>query len=292
MQTVSGLPLGRTFRRCLMSARIAALVSLLGGMAAMPTWADAASLRCPAEKIDAGKDATPAEVAKMEALWKDLHGSGAGGGDGPLGCPIGTPTVVADPKIEWAGLQQQFQRGWVLVGRGASNGGDVALMRGVDEWTIWFTGLQAIVLPTVVGTSTTQVRPAAWPRGGSVFVTQIPGSDPTISLLRCPTNQQFSQSSISMNGCKRLLPDLMTPPDRPFDPAARLDELLVVPDVAGKSKRIGAVLADWLPCHVRPPMRDEVGEAAFSHVLLMLRRSTPCPLTGRSPRSDAILWPR
>ena len=279
----------RAFLRCLGTARIAALVSLLGGLAAIPIWAHAASLRCPADKIDAGIDATPFELAKIESLWKNLHGSRAGGGDGPLGCPIGTPTVVADPKIEWTGLQQQFQRGWILVGRGASNGGDAALMRGLDEWTIWFTGLPSIVLPTVVGTSTTQVRPAAWPRGGSVFVTQIP-DDPTISLLRCPTNQAFSQSSISINGCKRLLPDLKSPRDRPFDPAARLDELLVLPDVAGKSKRINAVFADWLPCHVRPPLSDEVGEGAFSHVLVMMRRSTPCPLTGKSPRSDAIQW--
>ncbi|MEO8524195.1 MAG: glycine zipper domain-containing protein [Caldimonas sp.] len=289
MQAASTLPIQRAFRRKLF-VRVLALATLLGGLAAMPTWAVASSNRCPADKLDAGKDATAAEIGKIEGLWKDLHGPGATGGDGPLGCPIGTPVVVADKDIIWTGLLQSFQRGAILVGRGASAGGDALFVRGLGEWAIWFTGMPAIVLPTLVGTGTTQVRPAAWARGGSVFFADIPDPDRSVSLLKCPSNQAFSQSSISINGCKRLLPELYAP-DRPFDPAARLeDKLLTLPDVASKGKRVDAILADWLPCHTRPAGGGEVGEAAFSHVMIMLRREATCPLSGKSPRSEAIRY--
>jgi len=263
-------------------------MALLTLLMALPIPAEASSLRCSDDKIDPGSVATPAETARIQSLWKDIHGPGATGGDGPLGCPVDIPAVVADPNLTWTGLKQQFQRGWIFVGRGASAGDDALFVRGLGEWAIWFTGMPSIVLPTVSNVGSAEVRPASWAHGGSLFFTHTPAH--SVSLLQCPTGQSFTPQSLSVNGCKRLLPDLDAP-DRPFDPAARLDEkLLLAPDAAGKGQRVEAILADWLPCHTRPPLNRDVGEATFSHLLIMLRRTTPCPLTTESPRSRAIAY--
>lgn len=284
---------GRPADRAPRPRAVLASLALLTGLLASPTPAAAASARCPADKVEPGPVATAVEIARIERLWKDLHGPGASGGDGPLGCPIGSPVVPEGTSHAWTGIGQQFQRGWILLGRGAFDGGDVAVVRGLDTWTLWFTGLASIVLPTVGGVGSMEVRTASWVHGGKVFAIPV-AVGPTsgvVSLLQCPTHQSYSSQSLSANGCTRLLPDLFTI-DRPFDPAGRLTErLLVVPDALGKRQRVDAVLADWLPCHTRvPPRPTDVGEAALAHVLVMMRSDAPCPLSGESPRRAAIQW--
>lgn len=261
----------------------AVLVSLL-----LQSTEHAESRRCPADLINAGKGLTVGEAAIIQSIWKELHGAGASGGDGPLGCPVGLPSFADPTKQTWQGIQQRFQRGWILMGRGPSAGSQIAIVRGLDSWTIWTKGLPSMMLPTVVGVSSTEIRPAVWSHGGSVFTT--PGTDKDVSLLLCPSNQSYSQFSISLNGCTQFTPVLDTP-NRPFDAAAHLtDALLTTPSADGLEKRIGAMFADWLPCYTRAPRADEVGEAAVARALVMMRRASGCPLVTQSPRDRIKQW--
>jgi Glycine zipper len=248
--------------------------------------ARAQSNRCPDDTIELGQ-AIPGEVSQIQSLWKDLHGVGKHGGDGPLGCPVAQPEAVADSNQTWQGVKQQFQRGWILIGRESSNNTQIAVIKGVGGWTIWFNKLPPKVLPTVIGVSTTDSRAAQWPRGGQVFA--IPESD-LVSLLQCSGNQTYSGSNITSNGCTQLTPILFVP-DRPFDAAAKLDEhLLTTPDVGALQKRVDAIFPNWLPCHTRTPTADEVGEDAFARAMIMMRRNEQCPLTGRSPTQEVKQW--
>ena len=108
------------------------------------TGADAASTRCPKDILNA-KDANPVESARITQLWKALHGPGAAGGDGPLGCPIGKIVAYDRTDYSWKGVGQIFQRGWISVGRDAFAGSEIAIVHGWDSWTVWWKGLPANV---------------------------------------------------------------------------------------------------------------------------------------------------
>ena len=279
---------GAALRRCLTErfggSMLVMTLTVFALVLAPAAVATAQSQRCPSDSLGIGI-ATLYERLTIGKISSDLHGA-AYGGDGPLGCPVGDPVLDTPGKHSWTGVMQRFQRGWILIGRGSSAGSEIAFVRGLGSWTIWWRGLPDKVLPTVYGTSTGSFKAAAWPRGGSIFITD---STDVVSLLRCPVNQAYSASqSISAFGCTHLTPELYAP-ERPFDAAAHLDPyLLTTPDTKAYDKRVGALFPNWLPCYLQPPVG--VGESTIVHAMIMMRRSTPCPLTSRAPSDDVKQW--
>jgi len=247
------------------------------------------SQRCPKDHIVSVGNVSPWEAARIELLWKELHGPGANGGDGPLGCPVGAIQEDAGgPLYVWKGVKQQFQRGWVLLGRGDFVLSEVAAVRGLGSWTLWSRGIPGKVVPTVGGVKSSDARVAAWSPGGEVFVTSTPNGG--VSLLKCPGPEEYSGDSVSQHGCQQFTP-VLDASARPFDAAAHLDErLLAVPSADGFEKRVDALFADWLPCHTPSPRLDDVGETSFAQAMILLRRDAPCPLSGKSPSDEAKAW--
>jgi hypothetical protein len=268
-------------RLCLVAVLLA-----FGSAATFSLEAGAQSNRCPSDEIAHGTDASAADVARIDSLWKDLHGPGAKGGDGPLGCPIGSPRISNDPKVLWNGIVQQFQRGWILIGRGSFASSEVALIRGLDSWTIWSKDLPSFVLPAVLAVTTKDSKPAAWARGGTFFVTPPGAGGHPMYLMQCSIHQTYLYS----NTCPQLTP-ILDSPDRPYDAAARLNlDQLTTPNLKDFDRRVDALFPDWFPCHTRTPLAREVGEDAFARAMILMRRDAPCPMTGISPSGEAKAW--
>lgn len=283
---------------------LACLSGLLSPSSFFLATAYAASHRCPGDQIALGA-ATPPEQADIKAIWKDIHKVGGDGGDGPLGCPLHEPVTLNAPEYSWRGIGQQFQRGWILIGRDGSLGSEIALISGLASWTIWSKGLPDLILPTVDGARTDGFTEAVWTREGRVFVTPIgevsPAGERIISLLQCQTTTTYQRAFMivlpNWPPCAQLLP-WRGAPDRPFDLAARLDQgLLTKPDLkagteseaSAREKRIAAFFPDWLPCFTLTPYGD-IGEAGFARAMIMLRRTEACPLTGIAPDVTAKAW--
>lgn len=262
----------------------------------LPT-ASGQSARCPNDFLEDG-NADPLEASMIVAFWKEVHGPGLSGGDGPLGCPVGKSVKIDNTEYSWKGVKQTFQRGWIFLGRGTSAGGAIVVVRGLDSWTIWWKGVPSEVLPMIwnepiEGTRighTIRGTPAWWRYGGDLYDTYAKDNKLSFALA-----------------------DLNELPARPFDPAAKLGGLvkdqedssrshldakgLTKPDISGLDKRINALFTDWLPCHTRLPKqnepdKDDIGESTFANAMIMMRRSAPCPLTGRSPSADVKDWLR
>ena len=119
---------------------VLAVLAVLALLHGVPAPLVAQSRRCPGDQVLPGPNASPAEVSAIETLWKDAHGPGLHGGDGPMGCPVDVPQIVDSTAFAWKGVSQRFQRGWVLSGRGPSAGSAVVLIRGLGTWTTWSRG--------------------------------------------------------------------------------------------------------------------------------------------------------
>jgi hypothetical protein len=260
----------------------------------MPLSASASSLRCPTDRIEHPGPATAEQTQTIELLWKDAHGPGRDGGDGPLGCPTGDPRLISPGAPgTWSGVVQEFQRGTIMVGDGDNQNSRAVFVK-AKGWTIWWTGLGLTPLPTVRDVKSTDKVPATWQHGGELF--QIPDNGPVVALLQCPQERTFD----GKNGdCVNFLPAVYKP-SGPFDPAARLDrDKLTIPSATNEDfdARSDAIFADWLPCYTLPP-RDDTGESGFARAMIRLKGNEVCPLTpslpaggpSLTPAQDTIAW--
>jgi hypothetical protein len=294
-----------------LSFLIATLLSTAIG-SALPIVSEAASLRC--KDANFGAPATAVESQLINSLWRDIGGAGTAGGDGPLGCPRGAvvdlPGTVLKNASQWTGIGQHFQRGWILVGRGASTGKDAVLVRGLNSWTIWTQGVTGTLTTdpaSVSGNSPIQpvfrATPAAWPRGGSVQIAvgtfevtvhqceQLPPNELAKKLQEQVAKGVPPESLAVGLSCTAAFPTVWSD-ERPLDPAARLAlDRLAMPDPAGFDARLGALFPDWLPCFTLPPGASGYpGEDQFTRALIMMRGSSSCPLSGQAPRALVQAW--
>jgi hypothetical protein len=269
----------------------------MAAMFLMIASASAASLRCPKDRLENPGTATADQSATIEMLWRDVHGPGKDGGDGPLGCPIGDARDFMGNGT-WVGVVQEFQRGAVMVGSGPFRDSRAIFIK-AKGWTIWWTGLGLTELPTVKNVNSEDKVPATWAHGGDLF--RIHDDGPAVTLLQCPQARIYDGNKGS---CRDLLP-LVYKPGGPFDPAARLNrDKLTIPSgtVADFNERVSAVFADWLPCHTLPPGED-TGESGFGRAMIRLMGNEVCPLTpvvapgqagaggpARTPAQDTMAW--
>lgn len=245
--------------------------------------AHAAGSRCPGHVIVSQADPalTPAELATINGIWHDLGGPASSGGDGPLGCPIGAKQFN---EAGWQGVGVPFQHGWILVGRGDRSGSELAVVRGVGGWTVWWKGLpeklvyDPALMPTIQPPAFPwNARPATWARGGFTVIAKEVGE---VALWQCDPQP-----------CKQVTPSLWSFA-RPLDAAARLDvPMLARPDAGRFAQRLDAVFPEWLPCYTRTPAGEaDLGETTLSRAMLMMRRGDACPLTGESPQAQVKQW--
>jgi hypothetical protein len=276
-----------------------------------PGRAHAESARCPGVAPQP-TDAMPGDAQKVRTLWGRVGDAGFDPSNGPLGCPL--PNSA--PKAGWAATQQ-FQRGWILVGHDPKKPEWLVAIHGVHEWWLWWRGgkppLEAAVRSG--GSSTTPPRRTAFspgfsvppePAGAQEIVARLP-SDFAVELLTCgPPPCEVpppSDPSIPSNWKPIVLP-LSVPHARQaaatFDLAAALGRVrLTEPSPSDVDARRAAALPGWLPCYVQDPTSDPEhpsrppdidGEDAVSFAILMVRRSRPCPITGKAPRAEIDGW--
>lgn len=242
----------------------------------------AASLRCPT----AVAGSSFSEAAEITALWKGLSMSGVDGSDGPLGCPLDVNAIAKDPGSGWSGVQQRFQRGTILIGNGANAGMEVAAVRGLGGWFVWWrapsVNFTAELLPSEGAPSAlhgSNAPIARWSFGGFTLTAAQSG---TVALWRC------SGSPCSWTRATPLMDGL----SRPFDAAAKLDRFaLSQPDPARLADRINALLPDWLPCYSKISADNSgPGEDTIARANIMMRGLAPCPLTRVKPASVVNQW--
>ena len=204
---------------CVLSLFMSALL-----LEVMPVQAD--SLRCPNAKIE-GRPltpkeqqqgmtvATPEELSAIDDWWRDLDDK-SNGGDGPLGCPRGGARPINDDPSHWQGIQQVFQRGQILIGRGNSAGIQVLGIRGLGRWTIVQKGLTGHLTTTPTILNNDHIRNSAkWKHDGVVMY--APSSEETIGLWSC---KYLSKTDEWVAPCNPVIP-LMTGSGQIFDVAAR-----------------------------------------------------------------------
>ncbi len=271
--------------------RMVTAASAVAALLVMVFFANAqgASLRCPTAL--AGLDPNPpgaplAEAAEITALWRGLGLPGTDGSDGPLGCPLDVKVIVADPGSGWSGVEQRFQRGAILIGNGSNAGMEVAAVRGLGGWFVWWkapaVNFIAELLPSEAAPSAqhgSNAPVARWSFGG--FVLNSTQTN-TVALWRC------SGSPCSWTPATPLLDGL----SRPFDTAAKLAiPALAEPDPAAYAARVNALFAPWLPCYtVISADNAEPGEDTIARANVMMRGLTACPLTGVKPASVVNQW--
>jgi hypothetical protein len=241
----------------------------------------AASLRCPMATVGVGL----AEAALINSLWTDLGGPSMDASNGPLGCPIDDAKPITDSG--WSGIQQRFQRGTILVGNGGSAGFDVAAVRGVGGWFVWWRVPASMnfgdyLIPSEKTPSAdhgSSAPKALWSHGGFL---QTAGQTGTVALWRCSGSPCTWQQATPV----------LTGFSRPFDAAAVLDlTALSQPDVSRFSARVAAAFPPWLPCYTLIPVNDpKPGEDTIARATLMMRGSSPCEITRVAPASVVNLW--
>jgi hypothetical protein len=249
----------------------------------------AASLRCPSVKVGQDKiNAIFPETAEMVSLWTDLAEPHPDGSDGPLGCPIApAEMLITEPSSQFSGLVQHFQRGTLLVGNGNSAGFEVAAVRGLGGWFVWWRLPATVNFPntyiaseTKPGSSgTTAAGDAIWARRGFLRVSPQTG---TVALWRCEGYPcTWNQATPILAGFSR-----------PFDAAASLDlDSLALPDPSRFPDRRNAIIPDWLPCYTAPPsLGGTLGEDSVARALIMMHGVAPCPLTRVAPAAVINQW--
>src|SRR5262249_21630470 len=252
--------------------------------------AQAGSLRCPNAQI---YDVELAEQIEIMSIWKSLDDSAPDGSDGPLGCPLGTNVEDAS-DMGWTGIMRKFQRGAILIGRYASTGTNLAVVRTLGGWTVWGTGLQrdqiASERPPSKNDPAGDAPAAAWGKGGYIFQA-LPSR--LVALWRC--TQAPSWSGNNWQRTTTLIEGLALP----FDAAARLtiDDLTDPADTKFQ-ERVNALFPDWLPCFTNLPsdyrtgFKNYVDEDNLARATIVMRRDRPCSLTGERPRSRVESWLR
>jgi hypothetical protein len=271
------------------AARIA-LTVLLGACVWPDSPASAFSNRCANAENAPDPAVESPEKLRIFEVWKNLHGPGLDGGDGPLGCPIGATEDFSGPPDTFTGLGQRFQRGWIFAGRGAAAGRQVAAIRGLDNWTVWTNGFDGILRNNADFAADIDHYPdslvAASPAFGGTVVT-FPKSGSLI-LFRC---DERNPTDFILTGCLQIAP-ILNDLAGPFDFAARLNlDLLATPSRNARQLRTDAAISDWLPCFTKSPAVDsEAGEDTVTHASVMLRRDFACPLTNIVPREVVKTW--
>lgn len=263
-------------RKC---SRLVARGMIIVGSLAIPSVADAQSLRCPT--------VTSAGDPLITTLWKDIGGAETSGSAGPLGCPIGANLTLAKPG-EYVGefLGQEFQRGWILLGRGINLGKDVIAVRGIGQWFVWWRGLPPDVFiaddpPTYPG-STPMAPAATWVHGG-VYRTAPATTNVRLRSCTKPTK------TIPIAICHWESP-LIFARGREMDLAGRLGVAgMTTPDQNAFPTRINAAFPGWAPCFVAAP---SVGEGGVAYAMVAMRGTLPCAVTGHVPRGAVLHWLR
>ena len=249
----------------------------------------AASLRCPGAKV--GQDKTNAifpETAEMVSLWTGLAEPHPDGSDGPLGCPIApAEMLIKEPASQFSGLLQRFQRGTLLVGNGDSAGFEVAAVRGLGGWFVWWSLSASVNFPNTYIASetkpgspgTTAASDALWARRGFLRVSP---QTVTVMLWRCEGYPcTWKQATPVLTGFSH-----------PFDAAASLDlDSLALPSPGSFAARRDALLPDWLPCYTaHPSLGGTLGEDSVARALVMFRGVDLCPLTRVAPAAVVMQW--
>src|SRR5262249_47784662 len=263
-----------------------------------------ADLRCPAAAIAAGSDTN-----EITNLWNDLAPTATSGSDGPLGCPVDLLTIN-DPASGWSGIAQRFQRGYILIGKGSSFGFEVAAVRGLGGWFVWWSAPSSFVnqfLPATVddkgnvnllsflaqGGGISPARNAAWSHGGFFRATEVQAD--TLALWRCLASPCELPPTASPATWKPVTPLVgkLDSWSRPFDAAAMVDvKGLTKPSVNAWALREPAVFPAWLPCYTRSPDTDSgsPGEATIVFAMVMMRGTDACPLSGDTPSALVDNW--
>ncbi len=271
---------------------IAALAAGIALVACHAQPVAAASLRCPGATIGSGGLMTASEVVILQQLWTDV-GEGDGS-SGPLGCPVGDPGLVPGPP--WQGYAQKFQRGWILIETPAAGTSEVVAIAGVNGWTIWWLGLPTNAI--VASARPSRAEPpepaanAAWDHGGVYQTTTETKPVALWACVRAPCYRPPDpKGGPGVNRWMQLTPWL-DPGTSTFDFASRLDATqLASPDSGSMAKRIDAAFPSWLPCYTVVPLSGPAaGEDQVARATVSARRVTPCPISGRTPRSDVLAW--
>ena len=272
------------------------ILLVLVGYIAISKCAWASSLRCPHVLVGVLAPVAPAtigtpvpEAPEIAALWQDLSDPTPASDGNPLGCPIGP--VTEELTLAWVGVTQRFQRGTILVGRKSFAGFEVAAIRGLGGWTVWWKGPATAGLgPYLVAGMTSPfvekmtVAPAAiWAHGGNVVTS---GATETVALWECRTSPCVIQGG---SAWEQITP-LMTGQSRPFDAAeALMPVALSNPDITQRTARHDAIFAAWLPCFTRLVLDGkDPDEDALARPTVMMRKANSCKLTGNVPRTDVI----
>jgi hypothetical protein len=282
--------------------------------------ARADSRRCPGVTL-APDNATVAEVQIIADRVQRIADPNTSPSEGPLGCPLPTPAPGAGSqwRPEWSTAHwspdwavQRFQRGWILVrkpmsAQSAARKPDwVVAVRGERQWWLWWhggglasvtsgDGKKQLFHPGVAAAAGERV--AALPSGASVAIYNC-------ALAINPCEVPLSGfNPVPVGGVwDPVTPQLVVPSGSGAVDFARTLRMrnLTDPDTAAFEPRRDAGIAPWLPCHVADPTKDIAsltgttpgiaGEAQMSQALLMLRRSDPCPITGRSPAAEVNAW--
>jgi hypothetical protein len=263
-----------------------------------------ASLRCPAAAISQSAGSSAAEITN---LWNDLAAPATSGSDGPLGCPVDL-MPVNDPASGWSGLVQRFQRGYILIGQGSSAGFEVAAVRGLGGWFVWWSasagnqlmpvtlddkGNPNILVSLAPSGGIQPAQNAAWNHGGFFRGTEVQAD--RLALWRCNASPCEHPPTISPATWGPVTP-LVSSLDswsRPFNVAASVDvKGITKPNVNHFPGNVTAALPDWLPCYTRNPDTDSSspGEATFVFAMVMMRGTHSCPLTGETPPTVVDRW--
>jgi hypothetical protein len=260
-------------------------------------------LRVPSDKAPAGLTAHEAR-SKILALWQALD-PGTEPSLGPLGCPLGRPVVIFNR------VRQAFQRGYIYVAGASREPAFVVAVRGLHRWFLWWGPAPSASIGVRVASyevdghtvpssferlGGSDLIQAASPLGGHVVFLR-PTSDLTLfvclqSRVTCDAFEPSNIHTAWQPVTKRLPVGL--PTAAPFDLSARLNltELqLQLPAASSPEQRLKAALPPWLPCFATPPVTRPVhGEDALADLQIMMRRGTPCPLTGETPADSATSW--
>jgi hypothetical protein len=252
----------------------------------------AESRRCVAATIEIGV-ATPVERGRIAGLWNDLGGSAGARSSGPLACPLNKPVVLSSPGRTF--VAQEFQHGWILIGRSEA-AAEIVAVHSLGQWWLWWKGLPPNLVPAG-GKPLTRMRPptapgGTWSRAGR-FATAAPTQ--TVTLWSC--QQQICvrppapKGGVGFNRFGPASPALGVRAHA-IDFASSLTlQQMSEPSALGTAftARVNAAFPAWMPCFTAAP---ELGEDGVARALVLMRGVDACPVTGITPRTTVMNWLR